>query len=186
MKIYIVVANAYTAVSKLFSFATGLGYVHIGVMIDPTEKRMYSFGRKNVKRPFPAGFIHEDMVAVTKRFPHTICKIFELEITENQHDRLMDDLNNNYRRNAARYRYNVAALPLLHVNIKCHRKRHYVCSQFCGKLLSDCGAVDFGKDISLIKPKDFFDIADTKLIFDGMMTDYLQSVQAPTTEEILV
>lgn len=56
------------------------------------------------------------------------------------------------------------------------RKYHYVCSQFCGKLLSDADIYDFKKDYSLIKPKDIFNMKGLKLIYEGKTIDFINKL----------
>ena len=174
-KIYIIATNNHTMPSRIFGLATKEKYVHISIALDKKWKKVYSFGRKNPKWMLPAGFVNEDYEEITKRFVNSACRVYELEITQQQYYHLKTELKDNYIKNAIKYRYNITGLPMLNFNLPFHRKYHYVCSTFCGKLLMDAGIIDFKKDYSVLKPKDFFGLKNSKLIFEGKTLDYLNN-----------
>jgi len=175
-KIYIIATNNHTMPSKLFKFMTREDYVHISIALDKKWRKVYSFGRKNVNWPLPAGFINEDFNNVVKRFANSVCRVYELEITQKQYYKLKAELRDNYIKDAFKYRYNIKGLPFLNFNLSYHRQYHYVCTQFCGKLLTDAGIISLKKDYSVLKPKDFFDLKNSKLIYEGSTFDYLQTL----------
>ena len=159
--------------ARLFGFATKEKYVHISIALDKRWKKVYSFSRKNPRWILPAGFVNENFDLITKRFVNSSCKVYELEITRQQYYKLKNELKKNYIKNAVKYRYNIVGLPMLNFNFPFRRKYHYVCSTFCGKLLTDAGIVDFKKDYSILKPRDFFNLKNSKLIYEGKTSDYL-------------
>lgn len=175
-KIYIIATNNKTWPSRLFRVATREKYVHISIALDRKWKKVYSFGRKQMKWPLPAGFVLEDFDSICEYFNKSVCRVYELEITNEQYFKLKSDLKNNYIKKAIKYRYNIKGLPLLGINRAYHRQYHYVCSQFCGKLLIDNGIVDFKKDYSILKPKDFLELDTLNLIFEGKTFDFLQTL----------
>jgi len=172
-KIYIIATNNRTMPSRLFGLATREKYVHVSIALDKKWKKVYSFGRKNPKWMLPAGFVEEDFDEITKRFVNSSCRVYELEITRRQYYDLKTELKNNYIKNSIKFRYNIAGLPMLNFKFPFRRKYHYVCSTFCGKLLMDAGILDFDKDYSILKPKDFFELPNSKLIYEGKTLDYL-------------
>ena len=176
-QIYIIATNNHTVPSKIFGIATREKYVHISIALDKKWKKVYSFGRKDVRWPLPAGFINEDFDKIIKKFKNSVCKVYEIEVTSKQYYELKTELKNNYIKNSIKYRYNIKGLPFLNFNRKYHRKYHYACSQFCGKLLMDAGIIDFKKDYSILKPKDFFEIENAKLIYEGSTVDYLKMLE---------
>jgi len=175
-KIYIIATDNKTWIAKFFRIAVKEKFVHISIALDKKCKRVYSFGRKKAKWPLPAGFINEDFEAISKNYHGSLCRVYELEITNAQYYKLKNDLRNNYMKDAIKYRYNIRGLPFLGINFVYHRKYHYVCSQFCGKILIDSGIIDFKKDYSVIKPQDFFQLPNIKLIFEGKTVDYLRTI----------
>jgi len=174
-KIYIIATNNSTVPSKLFKLFTNVKYVHISIALDKKLKRVYSFGRKKVNWILPAGFVEEDYEIICGHCNNSICRVYELEITSKQYHSLKRELRT-YRKDALKYRYNIMGLPMLNFKLAYHRRYHYVCSQFCGKLLSDAGVYDFKKDYSILKPKDFFEIEGTKLIYEGKTFDYIKEL----------
>ena len=175
-KIYIIATNNYTMPSRIFGLATKEKFVHISIALDKKWKKVYSFGRKNVKWPLPAGFVNEDFNSILKYFQNSLCRVYELPITNSQYYQLKAELSENYIKNAIKYRYNITGLPMINFNFPYHRKYHYVCSQFCGKLLIDCGIIDFEKDYSILKPRDFFELKNTTLIYEGKTADYFNTL----------
>jgi len=175
-KIYIIATNNYTMPSRVFRLATRQKYVHISIALDKKWKKVYSFGRKNVKWPLPAGFINEDFNSILKYFQDSLCRVYELPITKLQYYKLKTELKDNYIQNEDKYRYNITGLPMINFNFAYRRKYHYVCSQFCGKLLIDCGIIDFNKDYSILKPKDFFELDKLNLIYEGKTIDYFNTL----------
>lgn len=173
-KIYIIISNSGTLVSKILKLFTKQKYVHVSIALDKNLKEAYSFGRKYVYSPIPGGFINEEYVKRCKHFNKSISKIYELEIDYKKYNNLKKELENKYKRYNKKYKYNYRGLYFIQFNKIHHRDYHYLCSQFCGKLLIDNKIMDFNKDYSLIKPKDFLDINYTNLIFEGKTIDYLK------------
>ena len=175
--IYIIATNNHTVPSRLFGLATREKYVHVSIALDKKCKKVYSFGRKNPNRVFPAGFAQEDFDLITKKFVNSACRVYELEITKQQYYNLKTEIKNTYIKNAVKFRYNIAGLPMLNFKFPFRRKYHYVCSTFCGKILMDAGIIEFDKDYSILKPKDFFELKNSKLIFEGKTLDYLNETK---------
>lgn len=174
--IYVIATNTGTYFSKLLRFVTHEKYVHVSIAIDKKFKRVYSFGRRKPNYILPAGFVNEDLQKICQTFDNAICQIYELKITNKQYYKIKQILKNDYMKNALRYKYNVRGLPMINFNLAYKRKYHYVCSQFCGKLLSDAEIVYFEKDYSLIKPKDILSIKGLKLIYEGKTIDYISKL----------
>ena len=175
-KIYIVATNTGTLFSRLLRIVTNEKYVHVSISLDKKFKKIYSFGRKEPKRILPAGFVNEKLDQICEVFNNSVCRIYELEITDEQYYRLKYELKQNYIKNAIKYKYNIRGLPFINFNLAYRRKYHYVCSQFCGKLLMDAGIIDFKKDYSIVKPKDLMELNHLKLIYEGKTLDYLETI----------
>lgn len=170
-KIYIIVSNSGSIVSKILKISTKEEYVHVAISLDKDFKNTYSFGRKYTYIPLPGGLINEYYERRIKYFSNSKIKVFELEISNRQYKKLVNDLNNNYINKKDELKYNILGLFLIKLKIAKHRKNHYCCSQFCGKVLKDNNILQFEKDYSLIEPKDFLNL--DKVVFEGNTIDYL-------------
>lgn len=172
-KIYILSSYTGTWFSKFLSFFSSDKFVHISISLDYKFTEVYSFGRKNPKWCLPAGFIKENLKLISTHYTDSLTRVYELNITDVQYRNLKKILKDTFINNASKYRYNIKGLPMINFNLRYHRKYHYVCSQFCGKLLSDAGIYEFNKDYSLIKPYDLINIDDLQLIYEGKIKDII-------------
>ncbi|MDD2505132.1 MAG: hypothetical protein PHF21_02530 [Bacilli bacterium] len=173
-KIYIMFSYTGTLFSKFLTLFSEEKYVHVSIALDSKFKNVYSFGRKNPRRIFPAGFVKEDLKLIYTLYSNSITRIYELEISEDQYNKLKKIINETYINNEKMYRYNIKGLPMINFNLSYQREYHYVCSQFCGKVLMDAGIYDFNKDYSIIKPKDLIELENLKLIYEGRIKDYFK------------
>lgn len=171
-KIYIVVSNSGSIVSKFLRLFTHNKYVHVTISLDKFLNEAYSFGRKFTYSPLPGGFINEMYEKRCKHFNKSESKIFELKVSNKQYKKLKDILEQEYMNNK-KYKYNIIGLYYIYRNKAHHRDFRLVCSQFCGKVLIECDIVSFDKDYSLIRPTDFLDLKGTSLIFEGRTMDYI-------------
>ena len=80
-KIYIVISQTGTMLSKIVRLYTGDTYNHASIALDKELRQMYSFGRINPYNPVIGGFVKESPNSGTfKRFYNTDIAIIELEI----------------------------------------------------------------------------------------------------------
>lgn len=172
-KIYIIISNSGSMISKLLKISTKEEYVHVALSLDKNFKNTYSFGRKYTYIPFPGGLVNEYYERRIKYFNNSKIKVFELSITNKQYKELINDLNNNYISRKKDLKYNFLGLLFIKLKIVKHRKNHYCCSQFCGKVLKDNNIMDFDKDYSLLEPKDFFNLENP--IYEGNIIEYLNT-----------
>lgn len=171
--IYIMFSFTGTYFSRFLYLMSGEKYIHVSLAFDKDLKEVYSFGRKNPKRMLPSGFVLEDMQNLINFFQNTIFKMYELPITNEQYKNLRKEIKK-YKDSMEEYRYNLKGLIHIQFNKIYRRKKHFVCSQFVGKILSDSGIYNFKKDYSLVRPKDINQIPDLKLLYEGKLIDYLK------------
>lgn len=161
-----------TRFSRFLRAATKKKYTHVSISLDRQFTQLYSFGRRNPYLPFIAGFVKEEPSdGVFAKFP-TRCVVFEIPVTQEEYleiRRIIDDFMSDYDH----YRYNFIGLPLMALEIPLKRKWHFVCSQFVAYLLGKSGVVQFEKDLSLIRPDDFFSLEDKTKIYEGFLRDYI-------------
>lgn len=65
------------------------------------------------------------------------------------------------------------AFPTARYKIPFYQKRHFTCSSFVAKLLSESGLELFDKHFSLVTPRDFYELPQTKLIYEGSLAAFL-------------
>lgn len=171
-KIYIMVSFTGTILSRLVKIFTRRKYSHSSVSLDKPFNELFSFGRLNPYNPVSGGFVKEEITAGTyKRFKHTICRIYELEVTQEQYDKLKTCVYDFYE-NKEYYKFNIIGLITVMFNKPVTREHKYFCSQFVSKALLDAGIHDFNKDIGLVKPIEFETIPNLVLIYEGKLQEY--------------
>ncbi len=175
LNIYIIFSYTGTYFSRFLRLMTGEKYVHVSVSLDDKLKKVYSFGRKNPRWMFPTGFIMENMDLISSFFKNARFQIFELQITKAEYRRLRHELKK-YLDHQNEFHYNVKGLVHIKFNRIYHRNHHFLCTQFVGKLLQDSKIYDFGKDYSLLRPKDFTKILNMRMIYEGKILDYLEAL----------
>ena len=169
-----------TYFSRFLSLMSGEKYIHVSITFNENLKEVYSFGRKHPRWAFPNGFVIEDMKNVTDVFSNAVFKMYKLSLTKSEHESLLKELKK-YQDNKNKYRYNLKGLMHIKLNRVYHRKRHFVCSQFVAKILSDAKIYNFNKDYSLIRPRDIARIPNLTLVYEGKMLDYLKVKQNAKT-----
>lgn len=171
-KIYIMCAYTGTWFAKIIKLVTRSKYVHLSIAFDSKLEEIYSFGRKDPRHMFPAGFNKEDLDDILSVHKNMLCCIYELNVSKYNVKKLKKDIKS-YIKEEEKYRYDILGLSLILVGKSYSRRYHRVCTQFVGKLLQDNGVYDFEKHYSLIRPKDFYRMEPKELIFQGKLRDYL-------------
>lgn len=173
-RIYIVVTQTGTILSRLLKVITHARYNHVSVTLDPTLNIMYSFGRKNPYNPFWGGFVMESPHFGTfKRFPETEAEVICVTITDVQKQRIEEKLAEMYE-NRKDYHYNILGLFLAGLHIRYHRENRYYCSEFVKTLLADFDVVESGAIGDIPQPIEFLKIQGGEVIYRGKLRSYSQ------------
>ena len=131
---------------------------------------MYSFGRVNPYNPFIGGFVHEGINHGTfKRFKNTHCQIYCLNVTRNEYKEI-ENLINKFLENKDKYKFNIWGMFLTRLNILYKKEDYYYCSEFVKYILENA-KVNVNLP-SIIKPNDFQDIKELKLVYNGKLKAY--------------
>ena len=81
-KIYIVLSQTGTMLSKALKFFTQAEFNHASISLSPKLDKMYSFGRLNPYNPFIGGFVEEGINKGTfKRFANTKAMVLEINVS---------------------------------------------------------------------------------------------------------
>ena len=78
----------------------------------------------------------------------------------------------------------VMELPFIAMGRAVHRSRHFTCSSFAAKFLSDAGITSFAKDESLVTPKDFYEWDGYTCIFRGKLRELVE--EEPVRERAML
>ena len=169
-KIYIVLTYSGTYFSRFIKLFTRYNYTHVTISFDKNINTMYSFGRKVYNNPLIGGFVIEKKDSLFyKKYNRTKCIVLELDVNNYSYKKL-NKLINKYKQNMELYKYDILGLIPRIVNIKIKRKYHDVCSEFVGSLLEGADIYNFDKKV--IKPIDFMNIPNKKILYEGSLVGY--------------
>ncbi|MBR2473772.1 MAG: hypothetical protein IKB51_01935 [Clostridia bacterium] len=172
-KIYIVISQTGSIVSKFIRIVTRDRYNHVSISLDKELKNMYSFGRVHTYNAFIGGFVKESVENGTfKRFvKNTVACIMELEVTSEKYDEIVKDLAEMYR-HKGEYHYNYKGLFLAMFGKSRHKIHTFYCSEFLQNFLEKHGISEPRPDTKVIKPMDFLEMPNGKVIFEGRLRDF--------------
>ncbi len=165
--IYILLTRSRTSVSRLIYLATADPYTHSAISFDEDLNTLYSFSRKYIRLPLPAG-LHEESLdtGFFKKYDDIPCALYELKVPDDVYYSAKSDVEKMMEESDV-YRYNIIGLILCKLNIPYHRKRHYFCSQFVSEILEKNNALELPKDTALMKPVDYTLLPELECRFVG-------------------
>lgn len=170
-EIKIVLTQSNTIISKTLKGFSKKPYNHISISFVDDCSTMFSFGRKITWFPLVGGFVKENINSgVFKMHPETKCKIYKLEVTDDDYNLIVARLNR-FLSEPNHFRYSFLNLLLMYFQIPFQRKYHYVCSSFVTYLLH--GIIPLEKEISLVTPYDY-DNLNLKAVYEGTLHDYVK------------
>jgi hypothetical protein len=169
-KIYILLTDTGTILTRLIKSYTKKPYNHASIAFDAELIEVYSFGRKIAKNPFIGGFVREDLHSVL--FRQADCAIYSLSITNDEFQKMYRYIQK-IASEKENYRYNFIGLFGVLFQKPIKRKNAFFCSQFVASVLKESKVIDFEeKDLSLVKPSDLTYSANFQLVFEGRLKDY--------------
>lgn len=171
-KIYLALVDTPGLFASIIRKNTGISYVHVVIGLDCNLEQAYSFGRRNPFVPLIAGFEREELPVICRAFPTARYKVMSLDCTLQQKKSIEAHLGELYH-NRFKYHYCVLGLPFLLLQIPFYQKRHYTCSSFIARLLSENGIKLFHKHFSLVTPRDFYELTQTKTLYEGSLENFL-------------
>lgn len=140
-KIYVVMTQTGTFLSRLLKFLSKDVYNHASIALDDRLEEMYSFGRLNPYNPFVGGFVKESPHYGTfKRFSNTDAMIITLDVTEKQYDGVKTMLSKMYEERE-KYRYNYKGLFAAFFGKRIEELNRFYCSEFVKHVLVENGIV---------------------------------------------
>ena len=175
--VYIVLTRSNTIMSRMVRLFTRAHYTHASLSLSLSDALFYSFGRKNISRPLPAGFVREPLAAgFFGAHPETECALLALPVEDDVYVMIERRLSN-MERIAGIYRYNLLGALFCYFGVARSRKRYYFCSQFVGDVLDRSGAAVLPKPSSLMHPMDYAGLDNMEIVYTGNIAQLLQTVR---------
>lgn len=180
--IYILITKTDTYISKTIKLLTQAKYTHASISFEKSLQPLYSFSRKYVYLPLPAGLHHEPLqTGFFKKHSHIPCALYEIKVEEYIYQKALNEVQLMLK-DAKKYKFSVLGLLLCGCKIPFYRKRHYFCSQFVSEILQKSNALTLPKDPTLMRPNDYTDIPELNCIYEGTLNElvllYTQKLSA--------
>lgn len=169
-RIYIALVDTPGLFAGLIRLVTKINYVHVVIAMDEELKEAYSVGRRNPFIPLFAGFEREKAEQIIKKFPTARYRISSLSCSLEQKQQIHRQLLQCYH-DRFRYHYCIIGLPFLLLGRPFYQKGHYTCSSFTARLLEEHGISLFSKHFSLVTPRDFYELDDMDVCFEGLLSE---------------
>jgi len=167
-KIYIVLTHTGTLLSRLIRSYTKDEFSHVSISLDSQLNEMYSFGRLNPYNPFWAGFVHEGVNFGTfKRFSRTIAKVYSLEVTQEQYQKVRENIE---KIGQEKYSFNILGLIAVGFHKKIKKEHSFYCAEFVKYVMEQAGIETSLPE--LVKPEDFKKIQGMQEIYNGFFRTY--------------
>lgn len=172
--IYILLTRSNTFVSSLVKIATADRYTHVSISFEENLTPLYSFARRYIYMPLPAGLRPEYLnQGFFKRYPRIPCALYELVVEDAVFDRAKEAVET-MMLDADKYKFNIWGLFLCRLNIPSKRKSHYFCSEFVSKVLIESEAIKLPKVPSLMRPNDYTKLPNLVCLFEGRVGGLVQ------------
>lgn len=166
-KIYLILMQTNTIPARFIRLFTRYKYSHVALSFSDDCNLVYSFGRKKVNNFIDAGFVIESKNGpFFKKFNNTTCTIYEVDITEDQYEKAVKIMEF-MKHNDFKYGYDFLGAFLRYFRIPISFKNRYVCSYFVAEVLEKSDIYKFNKPTYCILPKDFSEIGDFKVVYEG-------------------
>lgn len=170
-QIYLALVDTPGIFATLIRFTIGIRYVHVVLSMDEKLQEAYSIGRRNPAIPLIAGFEKENTLEIESVFPCANYKVMSLDCTSVQKEEIARQLLECYKQRY-RYHYCILGLPFLLLGIPFYQRNHYTCSSFIARILKENGLELFEKHFSLVTPRDFYELENVKMIYEGTLHDF--------------
>ena len=171
--IYVILMHTNTIPSNVVKFFTKYNYSHAAISLTRDCYTTYSFGRKSLYNILNGGFsVNNKDGKFFKKFNKTKCRIYEIEVTDEQYDKIKERLKN-MESDSESYKYDFLGCGLRWLGIPVTFKNRYVCSYFVASILQEANVCEFEKETCFVVPKDFEDIYANRAIYTGKYLRYL-------------
>lgn len=162
-----------TILSRTIRFFTRYPYNHLSFGFDSKLHELYSIGRRHPRNPFSGGFVIEDIhKGLYQIKQNTECMVFTFDISETQYQKIQKELER-FLTEPKKYSYNMSGLVRNHFKKGKKKTAHrYFCTEFTAEILRKSDIHDFGKPDEHVKPSDFLEIPNIRIIYEGKLIKY--------------
>ena len=172
--IYILLTKSDTYVSKIIYLMTSDAYTHVSISFEENLQPLYSFSRKYVNSPLPAGLQKESLDGgFLRKYDDIPCVLYELQVSDKVYFAAKKEVERMMKKSSI-YRYSILGLFFCRMNIPFHRKNYFFCSQFVSEILRRSQALHLPKDTSLMRPNDYTNIPGLFCRFEGRVKSLRQ------------
>ncbi len=175
-KIYIVLTHTGTILSGIIRKYTKNEYTHASIALDEKLNDIYAFGRLNPYNAFIGGLVKESLTGGTfKRFQKTTTSIYELEVSDFQYQTIETKIKKMFA-HRTEYKFNTKGLIAVLINKKIERPKSFYCAEFVRYILGKAN-IDTSYLPNIIKPEDFKNLKNLKIIYKGRLQEYRLKMQ---------
>lgn len=170
-RIYLVISQTGTLLSRIIKLFTGAEYNHASISLTPDLYTMYSFGRVNPMNPVWGGFVEESPHWGTfKRFRKTRVVVLAVPVSEKQYNSIQQQLEQ-MKEERRCYHYNYIGLGLAAFNIPYQHKNWYYCSEFVRDILKENQVHGSDAMEPVVQPSHFLDFPGQQ-IYCGNLQEF--------------
>ncbi len=171
-QVYIVLSQTGTILSRIIKGFTKAEYCHASVSVDDSLDILYSFGRKNPYNPFYGGFVMESPHFGTfKRFGKTTAVVLAFEVEDERYNEMVLRLDEMYS-HKDKFKYNYLGLFEASFHKAHTSENRFYCSEFVHYICSEFGIYDKGCLPEQVRPIDFYNAFENKIIYRGLLSEY--------------
>lgn len=171
-KIYIVLSQTGSIVSRILKIVTGAKYNHSSISLSEDLDTMYSFGRIQTYNPVWGGFVQESVrYGSFKRFSNAEVVVIEIPVEKEVYLKMQEYLDEMYSEKR-KYKYNYIGLFLAAIPICYHSENHYYCSEFVREILIRFHIAQKEQFEGVVKPIQFLENFQEQVIYSGKLKNY--------------
>ncbi len=172
--LYIALVDTPGFFAALIRFFIKQRYIHVVLAFDAKLEEAYSVGRRHPAVPFLAGVEREDKHEICRVFPEARYMIARIDCTVEQKRRIKRRMRRDWEQRYS-YHYAIIGLPFIIMKKPFYQKKHYTCSSYIAQVLEESGIRIADKHFSLVTPRDFYEYEDKQMIFEGGLTEIIDS-----------
>ena len=170
-KVYIVLSQTGTILSRVLKLYTRAPYNHCSIALCEDLEVMYSFGRLDPYNPFRGGFVQESTRFGTfKRFKNTRVMVVEAEVTDKAYGELCEHIRAMLK-TRTEYHYNYIGLLLAAIRIHRAKRNCYYCSEFVKAMAVQAGVEGAETIPAIVKPMHLLRVPH-RTVYEGRLRDY--------------
>ena len=157
-------------------------YTHAAISLNSEMTCVYGFARRYANNPFCVRFMREDISGgVYARNNGTPCAVYALAVSDIAYSKIKSRIETMFREEQ-RYRYHYRGV-IANCFGKAHRHpRRYFCSEFVSEILIQAGGLHTRKAPCMIRPIDFTQMEQMKLVYSGNTQDLMSFSQRHAKE----